>query len=291
MLKNINDLYPDEKATLIRQEFQKKSRFQEIFNDDKSQATIDCHEFYQKFHSQITRLLVDKKIVTKIDYPLENLHLHLSQEMLDYNFNDGVNKISTFFYDNDQEFYETYLNFIKDFLAKKFDFDFYFQATPTIRIHCPNGKNSHHYPRYHTDIGYGHPVPEINFWLSLTKPYDPQKHGFRLIDLEQSLKIYNNYDYHFENIINDAINSQEFNKNCDKISKQADNKEGELLVFDSRCFHSGEPLINHTRISMDIRIIAVEDFKNLPIVYQGAGRKKIIFAPSFCYHELSSKQL
>lgn len=290
MLKNINDLSLDKKSQIMKQEFEKKSRFLGLFNN-KDQGKINCQEFYKKFRTEIARLLIDKKIVDKINYPLEELHLHVSTEMRKYNFNDGVNKISTFFYENDKKFSQIYLSFIKNFLAKQFDFDFYFQKTPTIRIHCPNAENSNHYPRYHTDIGYGHPAQEINFWFSLTKPIGKQKHGFRVMRLKDSLKLYRKYDYHFENLINDAVNSKEFNNKCEEISPEIDTDEGELLAFDSRCFHSGEPLQNHTRISMDIRIISVEDYNNLPIIYQGAGRRKILFAPGGCYHKLTSKQL
>lgn len=176
-------------------------------------------------------------------------------------------------------------------MRENFNFPFYFQATPTIRIHCPNGKNSDHYPRFHTDIGYGHPAQEINLWLNLTEPKGEQKHGFRVMNLENSLNIYRKYNYVFEDFIKDAVNSKDFNAECAKLSPQVDTKAGEIFILDSRCNHSGEALLNHTRISMDIRIISVEDYKNLPVIYQGAGRMKILFAPGGCYNQLSSNQL
>jgi hypothetical protein len=226
-----------------------------------------------------------------LNFPLEELHLHIPQKLKDYNFNDGVNKISSSFYENDEYFIQTYFDFIKEFLRKKFDFPFYFQATPTIRIHCPNGNNSDHYPRFHTDIGYGHPVQEINLWINLTKPIGEQKHGFRVMSLDDSMKLYEKNNYDFTKIVKQAIEDKDFNSECSKISPQIDNEEGEILVMDARCFHSGEPLLNHTRISMDVRIIAVEDYKKLPIIYQGAGRMKILFAPGGCYHQLNSEKL
>jgi hypothetical protein len=287
---NINDLSEDGKAILMKSELGEKSYFEELF-PGKSMVKIECQDFYQKFRYQIERLLVKKGVVKKVDFPLEETHLYLSQEMRDYNINDGVNKISTFFYENDEEFNGVYLDFIKKFLKRQFKFPFYFQSVPTIRFHCPDAKNSNHYPRYHTDIGYGHPPQEINLWQNLTKPVGKQKHGFRVANLKDSLSIYKKYNYNFNTIVEKAITDKEFNNSCNKIAPEVDNKEGEILVMDSRCWHSGEPLVNHTRVSMDIRIIPVSKYEKLPIIYQGAGRMKILFAPGGCYHSLNSNQL
>jgi hypothetical protein len=260
-------------------------------NINDEQVKISCEEFYQKFRKQIERLLVAKGVVKEMNFPLEELHLHIPQEMRDYNLTDGVNKISTLFYENGEEFSQNYLDFVKNFVRKKFDFPFYFQAIPTIRIHCPNAKNSDHYPRYHTDIQYGHPVQEINLWFALTKPIGEQKHGFPVMNLKDSLDLYSGYGYDFGKLIDDAINSKKFNQNCENLAKQTDTKEGEILVFDSRLCHSGEPLRDHTRVSIDVRIIAVQDYEKMPITYQGMGRRKILFTPGECYHPLSSDQL
>lgn len=289
MKKNINDLSIEEKANLMRAEFEKKSRFENLFNG-QSEVKISCEEFYQKFREKIGKLLVEKKIIDRLDFPLEELHLHIPQEMRDYNFNDGVNKISTLFYENDLEFSDIYFDFVKNFLRKKFDFPFYFQTIPTIRIHCPNAKNSDHYPRYHTDIQYGHPVQEINLWFAFTKPVGEQKHGFMMANIEDSLAIYREYDYHFNNLIKSAINDKGFTTRCQKICHEVDSTT-EILAFDSRCIHSGEPLLEHTRISIDVRIIPVEDYDKMPIIYQGAGRRKILFTAGECYHQLSSDKL
>lgn len=288
--KNINELSQTEKESLMKVEFEKKSCFENLFSG-QSTVKFPCEEFYKKFRSQIERLLVTKKIIDKIDFPLEELHLHISQEMRDYNFLDGINRITNFFYENDEEFVQTYFDFVKNFLREKFDFPFYFQAVPTIRIHCPNAKNSDHYPRYHTDIGYGHPPQEINLWFNLTKPIGTQQHGFRVMNLNDSLNLYKKHDYNFGPLTKKAIESKDFNAECDKFSPQVNTKAGEILAMDSRCYHSGEPLLQHTRISIDARIISVEEYEKLPVIYQGAGRMKILFTPGGCYNKLSSEQL
>lgn len=290
MKRNINDLSKSEKAVLMREEFEKESPFEKLF-PSQSFVKIPCEEFYQKFRNKIASLLVAKGVAKEINFPLEELHLHVDPELKDYNFNDGINKVTSLFYDNDQEFTQLYLSFVREFLCKKFDFPFYFQATPTIRIHFPNSKNADHYPRYHTDIGYGHPAAEINFWLNLTKPIGEQKHGFRVMPLADSLNIYRSHNYDFETLVKKAIENKEFNAECSAKAPEVDTSAGEILALDSRCYHSGEPLLNHTRISMDIRIISVADYEKLPIIYQGAGRMKILFAPGGCYHDLSSTEL
>lgn len=64
-----------------------------------------------------------------------------------------------------------------------------------------------------------------------------------------------------------------------------------MKAFDSRCIHTGEPLMNHTRASIDIRIMPVEDYDNLEVEYQGLGRLKILYAPGQAYYPLSSDKL
>jgi hypothetical protein len=61
-----------------------------------------------------------------------------------------------------------------------------------------------------------------------------------------------------------------------------------MLAFDSRAIHSGEPMQIHTRISMDIRILPLSQYEKMTIEYQGSGRRKILFTPGHCYHQLDS---
>ena len=121
------------------------------------------------FKKDIIRLLKNKKVVSDKFWYLENIHNEiLDNSLLDYDFNSGVNGITKELYDVDDSFMEVYYSFIK-YLYKTLNFNFYFQATPTIRVHCPKAKNEHHYPRYHNDVFYGHPPEELNIWFSLTQ--------------------------------------------------------------------------------------------------------------------------
>jgi hypothetical protein len=75
---------------------------------------------------------------------------------------------------------------------------------------------------------------------------------------------------------------------CDSISNAVDTPFGKVFAFDSRCVHTGEPLKEHTRASMDIRILPLSEYEKMHIQYQGSGRRKILFEPGYCYHDKNS---
>lgn len=282
-LINLNDLTQDEKIDLTKKMYQEKSYFQKLFDADHIE--LACGDISKRLRNEIIRILLKNNLIHK-SLELENLHNHISDVMRAYNFDDGVNKISTYFYDADEPFMEVYYSFIR-FLRNHFLKEpFYFQKTPTIRIHCPYAKNNNHYPRYHTDIGYGHPPEEMNIWLPLTSVLSG--HGFKAMSLSDSKQILEKFNYNFTQFIDHAIHDKEFSAHCDEIASPVATEFGNMIVFDSRCIHSGMPLFKHTRASMDIRIIPVSRYKQMQVTYQGSGRRKVIFAPGFCYHEQDS---
>lgn len=283
---NLNTLSLEDRKLLIKKIYSNKSYFESLFHND--QIELDCHEFSQAFRKEIERILLEKNLIQE-SIALEQLHEVLSDEMKAYNFDDGVNKISTYFYDTDDSFMRVYHQFIR-FLRENFLKEpFWFQATPTIRIHCPNAKNSNHYPRYHSDISYGHPPEEINIWFPLTSLM--QGHGFRCMSIDNSRKILSPFEYDFAAFIHSAIHDKTFSQLCENTAENVSTELGKLLAFDSRNIHSGEPLKTHTRISMDIRILPLSQYEKMDIEYQGSGRRKILFTPGHCYHQLHSDQL
>ncbi len=280
---NINEMSLEQKKLLMQSTYTEKSYFQRLFNQD--QLDLPCKPHALAFRQEIERILIGNNLISHA-MPLENLHEVMSDDMRAYNFDDGVNKISTYFYDTDAQFkavYYRFIGFVRENYVKE---PFWFQATPTIRIHCPDARNSHHYPRYHSDISYGHPPQEINFWLPLTDILSG--HGFRVMSLESSVNALKKFDYDFSAFIHSAIQDKDFSKHCESLAKPAPTEFGNVLAFDSRCIHSGEPLKKHTRISMDIRVLPLSQYKNMDVQYQGSGRRKIIFAPGHCYHEQNS---
>jgi hypothetical protein len=194
-------------------------------------------------------------------------------------------------YDADERFMALYHRFLRDCLSSFFGWDFYFQATVTVRIHCPDGANNHHYPRYHNDVGYGHPPQEINLWIPLTEPQGAQRHGFRLMNIEQTRGILGRFGYDFPSFIDKAINDKAMTRECEALAVQMDVPLGACLAFDSRSIHSGEPLREHTRISMDVRVIPVKDFEAMPFDYQGTGRRQMLFTPGHGYYPKAASAL
>lgn len=283
---NLNTLTAVQKQNLARHTYSKKSYFENLFSTDSIEN--ECIKQSMALRNEISRLLIERNLIPH-EHPLEKLHEILSDEMKAYNFDDGVNKISTFFYDTDNQFLSVYYDFIKHVRQTFIKEPFWFQATPTIRIHCPNGLNNNHYPRYHTDVNYGHPPEEINIWLPLTEILDG--HSFRCMTLEQSKNVLQQFDFDFSQFINSAINDKTFSNFCDTISHPVTTEFGNFLAFDSRCIHTGEPMKSHTRISMDIRILPLSEYEKMDIEYQGAGRRKILFTPGNCYLHKSSDEL
>lgn len=285
--------YYSELSSQYQQEFMQRKFAQECrFHRDycKDMLDMDCSPFGEVMRSEVIRILGMKGI----DVPggkLEELHLHLSPELKLYGLNDGVNQVSMLLYDTDKAFMKQYHAMIKECIRQHFNYPFYFQAIPTIRIHCPGGKNNHHYPRYHTDINYGHPVEEINIWIPLTEPKAPQQHGFRMMSLEDSRKTLEAFNYAFDPFINKVINDASYNLKLHDISPQVITPLGKMLVFDSRCIHTAEPMLEHTRVSIDIRILPVDDFNASEIFYQGVGRRRIRYLPGEAYNSLCSMEL
>ncbi len=281
-------LPPEQRNALMRRKFMETGRFHQDFGKDW--ANLPCEPFGTLLRQEVIRILESKGV----DVPagaLESLHEHISPELKAYGFNDGVNKISTLLYDTDAAFMQNYLRFIRECVQKHFPYPFLFQAIPTIRIHCPDGENSHHYPRYHTDINYGHPPEEINLWIPLTHPVAPQQHGFRMMSLEQSREVLEPFDYAFAPFIEQAISSREFNTRLNAFSPQVATPLGSIFAFDSRCIHTAEAMVAHTRVSIDIRIMHKADYAASEVRYQGVGRRKIRYVPGEAYHACLSTEL
>jgi hypothetical protein len=289
--KKINDVDAGQRQSYYRRQFEGDGVYNALF-PDKYQVELDSDHQSEVLRTEVIRLLLAKQVIAGgLDIALEDLHEVLDGEMRDYDFPSGVNGVSQLFYDNDVQFEKNYLGYLKFLRQNYFQFPFYFQKTPTIRFQCPNAKNSHHYPRYHTDIGYGHPPQEINIWLPLTRPCGEQRHGLRLMNMENTRKRLDRFDYDFPMFIDAAINEKNFSDECDTDADKVETAFGKTLAFDARCLHTGEALRAHTRVSMDIRIIPVEAYEALEYRFQGAGRMKILYEPGECYHLLTVNDL
>ena len=242
------------------------------------------------FREDLLRLLVDRNIVNdsyRWCADLENLHLYVNKELFDYSMEKGVNPLTIEFYDTDDKFLQIYYDFLRD-LKLELGFDFYFQATPTIRFHAPNVKNEFHYPIFHSDpIGYGHPPQEINIWFSLTKN---KNSCFYIIDKDKSRSWLESYDSDVEKFKDEASKARDINDDFNKIGlelgEEVESRIDCIYLFDSLCMHSNIPRKEDTRISIDVRINPVDEFVD---GYVGDGNMKAEFKPGgrFGYHKYS----
>lgn len=223
----------------------------------KGYIELPTGEFSKSFLNMLEKIAQQKCMPSGIG---TGWHLKMPTHYKQYNPDTGINVISEMLYVTNKHFATQYLRFIKECVYKHFRFPFYFQKTPTIRVQVPDKSAAKHYPRWHNDLIYGHPPGMINFWIPLTEPIKPQNHGFKFCGM-------------------------------DSVVQHVKTPFGSMLAFDSRCIHTTEPMESHTRISMDIRIIAVDDFNKLGKQYVGTGRTKAIFAPAHAYHEKNSEEL
>jgi len=251
------------------------------------------------FSEYVLDYLVNNKVI-KNKSNLNNLHENLvNVDMANYesgeiykdthkhNYTSGINEVQKFLYnlDSDTNWYKMYLDLLKE-IYNNVGYDFYFQKTPTVRVHCPNAVGSEHYPMYHTDVSLGHPPQEINVWFSLTKN---KNSGFYIMSLEDSLEYVEKYGHEELNRL--AINDKKvFNVECHNKSEEVESTLDNIFLFDSLRIHSGMAREDDTRVSMDIRINPVDKFVH---GYIGSGTQKAEFWPGghFGYHEKSIKEL
>lgn len=260
------------------------SKLQQLFKADSIE--FDARTFPEIAVYDIRKFILNKLGLSVTD-ELEYLHQVLPEKYKVYDIESGVNKISESLYDMGTDFMDHYHQFVKSTLRQYFQFPFYFQNTPTIRVQTPYGNADKHFPRYHNDLMYGHPPGEINIWMPLTDPVAPQGHGFKICGLKESKQLMEMHPY----FIALATSDDEFSDKVDSLANSVITPFGKLLAFDSRCIHTTEPMQAHTRISIDVRIIAVNDYNALDREYRGAGRMKMLYAPGHAYHEFSSEEL
>jgi hypothetical protein len=91
------------------------------------------------------------------------------------------------------------------------------------------------------------------------------------------------FDYDFPAFIARAVSDPAYNATLSEDAPQVTTPFGDMLLFDSRSLHTGEPLLAHTRASMDIRILPVADFDALPLEYRGTGRRRMRYVPGEGY--------
>jgi len=268
-------------------------RLRNTFQKDKLYFPVSSY-WKNKFTYQIKRMLFENDIIDTTNYDLKNIHKLVDDKYINYNQYDGTSPLGRLFYEPDEEFINNYHEFLKWLNINVFRFDFYFQATPTIRFNCADAQLTGEdkrlpYPRYHCDVEYGHPPQETNLWWSFTKN---KQSGFSVSNLTDSKKWYGEYDFDYDKFTEDSWdNEPNFVKRGESISEEVTENGDTMILFDSRIIHSAISRKDKTtRVSMDIRINAVEDFVD---GYVGKGRMGAEFKPGgkFGYHKKSIKKI
>ncbi len=179
------------------------------------------------------------------------------------------------------EFQKIYIAFLKEvrLFVKE---DFYFQNTPNLRIQTPSVNAFKFYPLYHSDIFFGHPPCELNIWIPLNEP-SKEGYGFAIAPLENSINEFKRHDYNIDKIKND----KSLNKRFNNISSIQNFDFGNYILFDCRKIHSTIPLIDHSRVSLDIRVVPCSILNKMTTEYVSMGRRKVKYIPSEGYNSKS----
>ena len=220
---------------------------------------------------------------------MSNLHNKLDENLKVYDQKFAINQISTHFYDMPDVFKNKYIELLKLQIRKVIGQDFYFQNNPTLRVQMPHISAKPMYPFFHSDIQLRHPPYEINLWMPLNQPSDSEGYGFSISSLKESIEIYKKYNFNILKISEDGRKSA-FN-HLNSISALQNFDYGQAVLFDTRCLHSTQPLKNHTRVSIDVRITPVDLFHKFNHHYQGTGRKPVIYKPGDGYNSKSIDNL
>lgn len=286
----------------------------ELFESTKSEVSggLQINSYPTElfnFQEEILTLLIEKNYI-KSKVPLEDLHHHIP---LEQQTPDGyiINKVISSFYDTGPSFQKSYFKFVKYIAEKVVKKDVIFQTTPTIRFHfpltsgnqletkyrAPNGKAILH----HIDSMQGHPFEEINCWVPLSKCYG--SNALQIGSLKDSIKIlsmFKEYDYNLDVyykqgkslFLNKMLSDPEFLEFVLQNTKPLAMEYGEVLLFDSRCVHGpDENFTDHTRVSLDFRMIPCEAYANFTRTYQSVGRTARKFERGDVFYEKSISEL
>jgi hypothetical protein len=263
-------------------------------------------EYNQSFRKSIMEFLIDKEYVTSNLNDLTQLHKFIKDRSLMTTKNEvswenkrvsyGFSELSKLLYelvDNDKEFQKIYMSLLVN-LYELQGVDFYFQQYPTIRIHFPADSNQNDYPLFHNDMAIGHPPSEVNLWMPITIN---KECTFSIMSYNDSIKLLEEVNYDYKKFNNIAYNDTEFNQSCLDNSKDIDGENGicdgnSFCLFNSLRLHSTVSPRKETRISIDTRVIPIDNF-DFDTQYKGEGRMGAEFWPGgkFGYCEKSIKEI
>ena len=291
----------------FKEQYSSESYFQKKYSMDHMYIDTTNLKWNKIFGDELKLFLFERGITKSKDIHLNNLHNEIDGELLNIAditmigsednriITSNKDSISLIMFDFIEKYEKLYHKFIK-WLYKDVikDKDFYFQRNPTIRVHSANAKTK--FPKWHADSFIGHNPKEINVWFGLS---DNKNSGFWVSNsVKQSKEWLSHFDFNTEEFIKESYgNNENFDEFGFNHSFEVKNIFNSLFLFDGRCTHTADYRTKDTRISIDIRIIPVDDYEWLIIddepLFKGIGRKKAEFRPGhkYGYHEKSAKEL
>lgn len=251
------------KASLMRH-----SRLQKIDESGLVIIKFDCNLY--PFVEAISSLLAKNEFMEE-NTTLEKLHLNLKENDMDVDL-FGFNKITRSTYDSGQELKILYMQFMCDLIVPFIGKDSYIQKTPTNRFSFPLSKGVNE-RFYHNDLMLGHPPEEINVWVPFTDT--AKSKSFKILSLNKSIDLLEKYNFELADLEKAILTDDSLYSFINKNSNYVELDVGEALLFDSRCLHGvRKNYSNFSRASMDVRLLPVEDYVNLPFEYKGSKGTK-----------------
>jgi sporadic carbohydrate cluster 2OG-Fe(II) oxygenase len=255
------------------------SRIQDI--NESGVITLNYDQDKYPFADAMVNSLIKRGYIDK-EISLDQLHKYLLPEDMNVDPNQ-INNVIKSLYEADFEMTNLYNQFISDVIVPAIGTNCFIQKTPTNRFSFPfsQGMTDRY---YHNDIMLGHPPEEINIWIPFTD--SSKSRSFQILPLSFSLEMLEMYQYNLPDLHNAIWNDDDLFSLFQKKANCVELKPGEVLLFDSRCIHAAK--INkskYSRVSMDVRVLPVEDYDNLPFTYIGTGRKESHFIPGDYYND------
>lgn len=266
-------------SKILKSHFLNSNYFTKTFN---SYSYSTCSEAVEELSYKFHKILSNHFNLSFDQFNSGFLHKYIDKKYSIYL--NGATKVTDIFYEKAILLRKEYLSLLKE-LRKLIKTDFYFQKFPTFRVHMPDNSSKKYYPYFHSDILFGHPPYEINVFATLNKiTNEKDGHGLRLLSLAQSANLFKKYKYNIEKMTKERT---DIDKILLKKSKLYKERKKNLLIFDTRCYHSVMPLNKHTRISVDVRLMPRKIFEKNVTIYVGNGRKKVSFKPGHGYDKKS----
>jgi ectoine hydroxylase-related dioxygenase (phytanoyl-CoA dioxygenase family) len=113
-----------------------------------------------------------------------------------------------------------------------------------------------------------------------------------LSELEPSYRVLKRLDFDFERFAEKVQYDDDLAAECAAIAPSLALDYGEFVAFDPLCLHATQNNVtDHTRISIDLRILTDSDRERMRITYRGTGRRRMAFAPGHYYDARLSSEL